>query len=373
MSTKKPTTEIEYKIGDKIRLTTDVYADDGLNQDSEGIIKNITPDKLAVEFKKSFDSGHTCGGCCKDNFGYWVHHKEVMAITPNKKDVDSEYKPGMSIEKYVKQQIKNTSGDRQKWLKIFNRCVLPDNVKQLINESITILLRADMFDKWGINDHFEKGLTNSILIYGASGTGKTMVAESISAVLNKNLMKLDSGDIQSQIPGQTQRNIKESFEKADKENCVLLLDECDSLLYDRNSVGAIMSSEINALLTEIENFKGVIILTTNRLNKLDSALQRRIIAKIELPNPSEKARRLIWETSIPKKTPLNKDVDFKELARANLSGGEIKNAFVLSVRKAISKNKDNLDMDDLREGIISVLESKEDYNKSQIKEYGVLK
>ena len=43
-----------------------------------------------------------------------------------------------------------------------------------------------------------------------------------------------------------------------------------------------MGSEINALLTELENFDGVCILTTNRLQKLDPALQRRIIAKVYL-------------------------------------------------------------------------------------------
>ena len=133
----------------------------------------------------------------------------------------------------------------------------------MIDEALTVVLNSDKFEEWGINEHFEKGLTNSILLYGPPGTGKTMVSESIASVLGLNLMKMGTGDIQSNIPGKTEQNITDCFKQAKDEKAVLLLDECDSLLYDRNAVGAILSAEINHLLGEIENFDGIVVLTTN--------------------------------------------------------------------------------------------------------------
>jgi len=279
------------------------------------------------------------------------------------------YAPGMSIKQYVKNLIKTEHGSRKKWLKTFDQCILPDAVKELIEEALTVVIRSDLFESWGLNENFEKGLTNSILLYGEPGTGKTMVCESIAAVLNKNLLKLDTGALQSNIPGQMERNIKENFQKAIEENAVILIDECDSLLYNRNSVGAIMSSEINALLTEIERFNGVVLLTTNRLHKLDAALQRRIISKIELPRPDIKARRLIWRNLIPKKMPIESDVKTDKLAASNLTGGEIKNAVILAARRTIAKNENKVKMVYFEYAIKSILKNKLEFETATNKPY----
>ncbi len=177
-------------------------------------------------------------------------------------------------------------------------------------------------------------------------------------------MKLSNADIQSNIPGQTEKNMTESFSKAKSEDALIMLDECDSMLYNRNAVGAIMSAEINHLLTEIENFDGVVIMTTNRLHKLDAALQRRIIAKIELPFPDQPTRKEIWKKLLPSKMPVEK-LDFKELSEAIISGGEIKNAILLSARKAISQNRDRVDMRDFQISIVNILKSKEDFKNVQ--------
>lgn len=282
------------------------------------------------------------------------------------KPVSLEYKPGTSITKYVKELIKVEKDDtRLKWLKTFDNCVLPEEVKSSIDEALTIVLRRDKFEEWGLNEHFEKGITNSILLHGPPGTGKSMVSESIAAVLGKNLMKLDTGIIQSNVPGQTERNIGKAFDEAKKNNCVLLLDECDGLLYKRDAVGMIMSSEINKLLTELERFDGVVILTTNRMNVLDEALRRRIIAIIELPLPNEKARNMIWKNSIPKKMPVSKDVNFKELAKVSIAGGDIKNVVLLAARKAIAKNRDEVVMEDFSSAMTNVVNGIQNFQNSK--------
>lgn len=354
-----------FKTGDKVKVkdTSGQYED---AKEQIGTVHSIEEKEILVDFgpnASDWDFTHICNGNLSDATGYYFRESDIeLSQLKPLKVID--FKAGTKISDYVKNLLKKeTDADRLKWLRTFDNCVLPEKVRDIIDEAITIVLRADMFEKWGLNEHFEKGLTNSILIYGPSGTGKSMVSESIAAILGKNLMKLDSGVIQSNVPGQTERNIEKAFKDATSKDCVMLLDECDSLLYNRNAVGSILSSEINKLLTEIENFNGVVILTTNRLHKLDEALQRRIIAKVQLPLPNEEARRMIWKKLIPHKMPV-KDIDYKELAKATISGGDIKNAILLAARKAISKNQDEVTMDNFRNSVVSILEAKEDFREN---------
>ena len=350
----------KFNIGDRVILTEGY---DHAQKDLTGVVVEVKDHSCGIDFKKVYDWAYNLNGNLKKQTGYYVLNDYLKKIeTKEIKDI-LEFAPGMKLTKYVKNIIKREKNiNRKKWLEVFDRCILPKDVKDLIEESIIIMLRAEMFEKWGINAHFEKGLTNSILIYGEPGTGKTMVSESIAAVLNKNLLKLDTGALQSNIPGQMERNIKENFENAAIEDAVILLDECDSLLYNRDAVGAIMSSEINALLTEIERFNGVVILTTNRLYTLDPGLQRHIIAKIELPRPSVKARQQIWRGLIPKKYPLHEDVNLKNLSKYDLTGGDIKNAIVLAARRAIAKNENQVKMAYFEYAINNILTNKQKFN-----------
>lgn len=268
------------------------------------------------------------------------------------------FDPKDGIDVYIDKILAtSTDEDRKKSLNTYKRCVLPVRVKKMIEEALVMVLRKNIFEEWGFNETFEKGLTNSIMLYGPPGTGKTMICETIASVLGKDLLKLDSGVLQSQIPGQVERNITDNFNQAKEQDAVILLDECDSLLYNRDAVGSIMSAEINHLLKEIENFDGVCLLTTNRLGKLDPALQRRIIAKIELPLPTREARAQIWQNLIPKKMPTG-DVDYQALAEYEISGGEIKNAVILAARKAVLSGAERVEHKHLLSGAKSVARAK---------------
>lgn len=281
-----------------------------------------------------------------------------------------KYDASKPMSEYIDRLLASeTDKARLKWLQTYKRCVLAPHVRDAIEEALVMVLMKDKFDKWGVFDHFEKGISNSILLSGPPGTGKTMIGESIAAVLGMNLMVLDSGVLESHLMGEAEKNIKENFKKAKEENAAILLDECDSLLYDRSAVGMILGREINTLLTEIERFEGVVILTTNRLGYLDPALQRRIILKIEIPFPTEEARLQIWKNLIPEKTP-TAELNYDWLAAQELSGGEIKNAILLAIRKAIAQRKGRLDMDCLKDAVRFVINSANDYLKQKPKQMG---
>ena len=365
--------KVKFKIGDNIKVIEGSY------KDATGIIVDLE-DQNTIKIKintisqttSQFGSGMLIGSNPMTlgnprSRSMWISGKELKKIQSSKTKTKliTTYKAGMSIRNYIKKLLKiEKDKERIKWLRTFDNCVLPDKVREIIEEALTVVLRADVFDEWGINDHFEKGLTNSILIYGPPGTGKTMVSESIASILGLNLMKLTNADIQSNIPGQTEKNISASFKKAKDEKAVVMFDECDSVLYNRNAVGAILAAEINHLLMEIERFDGVVLLTTNRLHKLDEALQRRIIAKVELPFPNKDIRKKIWEKLIPDKMPID-DVDFTILALAKLSGGEIKNAILLSARKAIAQNRKKVVMNDFLISIENIIKSKKEFEEVQ--------
>ena len=359
---------VKFVVGERIIL---IGSYSSAKKGMTGTIKEFKNGFVVVEFDKKFSEGHACEGLCRDGYGYNVRKDRSLFMSlgkEKKKKKLIQYKAGMKITDYIKKILKlEDDKKRVRWLKTFENCILPNEVKELIEEALTVVLRRDDFDKWGLSEHFEKGITNSILLYGPPGTGKSMVSESIAAVLDMNLMKVDNASIQSSIPGQAERNMTESFEKAKKENAVVLFDECDSLLYNRNSVGSILSAEINHLLGLIENFDGVVILTTNRLHKLDGALQRRIIAKIELPFPTKQARKLIWEKLIPPNLPVDK-LNFETLSNYELSGGEIKNAILLASRKALAKNEDKVKMEYFEMSSDSVIKSKEDFESVQPKQ-----
>lgn len=194
---------------------------------------------------------------------------------------------------------------------------------------------SKIFDEWGLSETVGYGRGMTMLFWGPPGTGKTWATHCIAKALGKKLRVLDNAKLQSPVPGEMERNLKAEFDKAGKEGSVLLLDECDSLLMSRSGgMGMIMSSHVNALLTEIEKFDGVVVLTTNRVGELDKALERRISLVVEFPVPDQETRLEIWKGLIPSKMPLAEDVDLAKLAETRLTGGLIKNVVLNAARLA---------------------------------------
>lgn len=231
-----------------------------------------------------------------------------------------------------------------------NNVVMPPEKLEQIKAAVSQINHSDkIFNEWGFGDVFEKGTAISLLFWGIPGTGKTLTAQAIAEDVGADLKVIGTADIETAEPGGAERTIRELFSQANSKNksthhnakqVILLFDECDSLLMDRNEVGPIISAQINTLLQELEKYTGIIIFTTNRLGKLDAALERRISAKIEFEFPDAKARKHIWNKLIPKKAPIAKDVEMDKLSNFPLAGGNIKNVILNTARMAAYLNTD---------------------------------
>lgn len=115
-----------------------------------------------------------------------------------------------------------------------------------------------------------------MLFYGLSGTGKTELARYMSQKLGKDILLKRASDILGMYVGESEKNIKQAFEEAERTNSILLFDEADSFFADRNNAQHSWErTMVNEFLTQMEEFKGILICTTNLKKIMDSAMQRR--------------------------------------------------------------------------------------------------
>ncbi|MDF7800025.1 AAA family ATPase [Pontiellaceae bacterium B1224] len=153
------------------------------------------------------------------------------------------------------------------------------------------------YDPAALNTDFDptqliKGLSNwqnskseygiNLLFWGWPGTGKTEFAKYMAEQLGKELLVKRMSDLQSMYVGQTEKLIAAAFREAEENDAVLFLDEADSLFINRHTAHRSWeASQTNEVLTQMENFKGILICCTNLLEHLDEAAMRRFAFKVK--------------------------------------------------------------------------------------------
>lgn len=142
--------------------------------------------------------------------------------------------------------------------------------------------------KWS-KDHPKESEPFTFLFTGAPGTGKTQLGRHIAEIMGRPLLTKRMSDIMSCYVGESEKNVAAAFEEASEKKAVLMIDEADSLFTSRQ--GAHTSWEVsltNEVLSQMEDFEGVFICTTNLLNNFDSAAMRRFDWKVAfLPSTPE--------------------------------------------------------------------------------------
>ena len=204
---------------------------------------------------------------------------------------------------------------------------LENLMKQVDKEVIARLV------KWGVKDK-KTGIDARIIFYGAAGTGKTMTAYSLAKSLKRQVLAFDCSKILSMYVGESEKNVRKIFDtfyelsEKTKTEPILLLNEADQFLGARSSGNITGSDQMhnqmqNIFLEQIENFRGMLIATTNLLENIDKAFSRRFNYKIEFKKPDKTQREKLWEFMLPKDAPYEEGFDAKELAVYSLTGGQI--------------------------------------------------
>ncbi len=176
-------------------------------------------------------------------------------------------------------------------------------------------------------------LSLNVLLYGGPGTGKTESVLQLAKSSGREIIKIDISSTKSKWFGESEKLIKNIFTdyKEYAKKCdltpILLFNEADAILSKRatKTDSATQKTENaiqNILLEELENFEGIFFATTNLVQNLDGAFDRRFLYKVEFTKPQLEQRIAIWESKIP---DLTSDV-YENLANQfEFSGGQIEN------------------------------------------------
>jgi hypothetical protein len=168
------------------------------------------------------------------------------------------------------------------------------------------------------------------LLSGPSGTGKTLAARLLAAALEKDLYRLDLSSVVNKYIGETEKHLGRVFCAAEELDAILLIDEGDALLTQRTSVNTsndrYANLETNYLLQRLEVFEGIVLITTNAGDRIDSAFRRRIDVAVEFRAPGPAERWAVWLAHLPEGHAVEGGFLGDVAARCNLTGGQIRNA-----------------------------------------------
>ena len=191
-----------------------------------------------------------------------------------------------------------------------------EGVKKELQEAVEWPLKyPDLYDKIGYS------MPKGILLYGTSGTGKTLLAKAVATESEANFISVRGPELLSKWVGESERGIREVFRRARQASpCVIFFEEIDALAPTRGMGGDSMVIErvVSQLLTEldgVQSLQGVVVLAaTNRIDIVDPALVRagRFDKLIQIPLPDKPARREILKIHT-KGVPISKDVDLDRI------------------------------------------------------------
>ncbi len=271
----------------------------------------------------------------------------IVEVLPTKKD---PLVLGMEIEEIPDVSYSDVGG-------------LEEQIRE-IRETVELpLLKPDLFAKVGIDP------PRGVLLYGASGTGKTLLARAVAHETKASFIRVIGSELVQKYIGEGARMVREMFELArEKAPSIVFIDELDAIGARRMDASTSGDREVHRtlmqLLGEIDGFdpRGDvrILAATNRPDILDPALLRpgRFDRLIYFPLPKEKARLAIFKIHT-RNMNLAKSVDLKALVRMTerATGADIKAICTEAGMFAIRDGREQVEQRDFEQAVGKVLPS----------------
>ncbi|MFN6992584.1 MAG: ATP-dependent zinc metalloprotease FtsH [Aquincola tertiaricarbonis] len=244
-----------------------------------------------------------------------------------------------------------------------------DEAREELMEVVEFLKNPDRYKRLG--GKIPKG----VLIVGAPGTGKTLLAKAVAGEAGVPFLSLSGSEFVEMFVGVGAARVRDLFEQAAaKAPCIVFIDEIDALGKARG-VGLSGGHEeheqtLNQLLAEMDGFdtnRGVIILAaTNRPEVLDPALLRpgRFDRHVAIDRPDLIGRRQILEVHV-KNVKLAPAVDLAVLAARTpgFAGADLANLVNEATLRAAKRDKEAVDMQDFEEALDRIVAGLEKKNR----------
>ena len=233
--------------------------------------------------------------------------------------------------------IDDISKDHSKLLKakdISAKTLFYNPAENIQIEQISNVLQDDKFKEMQRRLK-EKAMPIGItaILHGVPGTGKTESVFQLAKQSGRNIFKVDISETKSMWFGESQKLVKKIFTeyeemKRNEELCpILLFNEADAIIGKRKSAGSSNVADTenaiqNIILEEMENFDGILFATTNLVENMDAAFERRFLFKVKFEQPSTENSAKIWQ----EKLPILAKKESQILAeKFRFSGGEMEN------------------------------------------------
>ena len=223
--------------------------------------------------------------------------------------------------------------------------IVEDTQSRLLHQICDrVRCRDKVMEEWGFGRKSPYGNGVSAIFYGAPGTGKTMAAQIIGRELERDVCKVDLSQMVSKYIGETEKNMKELFASAAKQNLILFFDEADSLFARRSEVSSsndrYANMETGYLLQQFEAFEGIAILATNYISNIDEAFRRRIKYYVRFSFPDGDMRLKLWKSMIPAQAAVEEPLRLEFYAEQyELPGSDIKEVMMSAAFLAAAEGR----------------------------------
>ncbi|MDE6619623.1 MAG: ATP-dependent zinc metalloprotease FtsH [Lachnospiraceae bacterium] len=209
-------------------------------------------------------------------------------------------------------------------------------------------------------------IPKGVLLEGAPGTGKTLLAKAIAGEANVPFFSISGSDFVEMFVGVGASRVRDLFAEAKKNApCIVFIDEIDAVARRRGTGMGGGHDEreqtLNQMLVEMDGFgtnEGIIVMAaTNRVDILDPAILRpgRFDRKITVAPPDVGGREEILNVHAKNK-PLSEDVNLKQVAQttAGFTGADLENLLNESAIRAAKENRAFIKQDDIKKAFIKV-------------------